>query len=62
MPIKFADLSIEEQERFVEQLMEIKSHAERFVIEIIMKGSSIDIEPLIDYLQTRVKQLVQFLK
>ena len=53
---KFADLSTENQEKFVENLMEIKSESERIVVEIV-KGSNIEVLPYIKFIKEHLTKI-----
>ncbi len=57
MKKKFSDLSRENQEKFVESLMEIKSESERCVIEIV-KGTDIEINYTINLIKKQIIRLV----
>ena len=52
----FSDLSSENQEKFVENLMEIKSESERVVVEIV-KGSNIKVLPCIKFIKKHISKL-----
>ena len=56
MEKNFSDLSSENQEKFVENLMEIKSESERIVVEIV-KGSNINVLPCIKFIQKHISKL-----
>jgi len=56
MEKKFSDLSTENQEKFVENLMEIKSESERIVVEIV-KGSNINVLPCIKFIKKHISKL-----
>lgn len=53
---KFSELSMKNQEKFVEYLMEIKSVSEKFVIEIV-KGTNIELNTSIASIKNFVEQL-----
>ena len=53
---KLSDLSMKNQEKFVECLMEIKSVSEKFVIEIV-KGTDIELNASITSIKNLIEQL-----
>ena len=56
MEKNFSDLSSENQEKFVENLMEIKSESERVVVEIV-KGKKINVLPCIKFIKKYISKL-----
>ncbi|NVM54678.1 MAG: hypothetical protein HWN66_13320 [Candidatus Helarchaeota archaeon] len=56
MPKKFSELSLENQEKFVESLMEIKSESEKFVIEIV-KGANMELDSTVGFIKRILEQL-----
>ncbi len=56
MDKKFSELSTESQEQFIENLMEIKSESERFVVEIV-KGTNIEVLPTINFIKKHITKL-----
>lgn len=57
---RFADLSMERQEQFVETLMEIKSESERCVIEIV-KGTNIELTSTLSLIKKHLSFLESLL-